>query len=180
MRCFNGAAGVNPRIAAMSDEMLSGRLLLQWGRGCEPADRRRRMRGGEKASSSLQWGRGCEPADRGCRVACTIPTGTGFNGAAGVNPRIGDEPVAIVPETIGLQWGRGCEPADSTERAGSRGGAIKLQWGRGCEPADSPRSGPETYRSRGFNGAAGVNPRIGHRIRLVKPGKMAASMGPRV
>ena len=36
--CFNGAAGVNPRIYVATVEALQVKALLQWGRGCEPAD----------------------------------------------------------------------------------------------------------------------------------------------
>ena len=39
MPAFNGAAGVNPRIAKHRAEIIASGRVLQWGRGCEPADR---------------------------------------------------------------------------------------------------------------------------------------------
>ncbi len=40
------------------------------------------------ATAALQWGRGCEPADRKFSSEAVFNMGLGFNGAAGVNPRI--------------------------------------------------------------------------------------------
>ena len=66
---FNGAAGVNPRMAAVLVKGIWLANPLQWGRGCEPAD------GSFDQAllfpmKSLQWGRGCEPADG--RLAHTV------------------------------------------------------------------------------------------------------------
>ena len=36
----------------------------------------------------------------------------GFNGAAGVNPRMAHEAAPELQPEQSLQWGRGCEPAD--------------------------------------------------------------------
>ena len=35
---FNGAAGVNPRMAGRDARVSLRGVWLQWGRGCEPAD----------------------------------------------------------------------------------------------------------------------------------------------
>ena len=81
----------------------------------------------------------------------------GFNGAAGVNPRI----------------------AAALARGGATGAG--LQWGRGCEPADSgvKKRKPRAKRSS-FNGAAGVNPRIVTIPSIRSHSMTRASMGPRV
>ena len=80
----------------------------------------------------------------------------GFNGAAGVNPRMARVKRTNTKKRNWLQWGRGCEPTDGTEKATGRATTIRLQWGRGCEPTDG--------RSK---------PPVRHMVEL-------ASMGPRV
>ena len=59
--------------------------------------------------------------------------------------------------------------------------AATLQWGRGCEPTD----GLKVYYHRGedgigFNGAAGVNPRMVSEMFAGADFAIEASMGPRV
>ena len=132
---FNGAAGVNPRMAAGLGECYFNACVLQWGRGCEPAD-------GPNASP----------------YTARIPQN--FNGAAGVNPRMVVALVLPLHLLMVLQWGRGCEPADGAHADDLARKQKELQWGRGCEPADGGYrlSGQKTPGD--FNGAAGVNPRM--------------------
>ena len=80
---FNGAAGVNPRMAAkLQAHPGFPAQMLQWGRGCEPADG---SQGGVEDDDThrLQWGRGCEPAD-GIGRAMKEP----WNAAASMGPRV--------------------------------------------------------------------------------------------
>ncbi len=85
-----------------------------------------------------------------------------FNGAAGVNPRIAEQKTASPFSKKGLlQWGRGCEPADSRglrwSPSLSPGG---FNGAAGVNPRIEALSALQTARANGFNGAAGVNPRI--------------------
>ncbi len=66
--CFNGAAGVGPRMGFYGGTQYSGALMLQWGRGGWPADIAAEIVT-VPADGMLQWGRGGWPADE-CVLAC--------------------------------------------------------------------------------------------------------------
>ncbi len=112
--------------------------VLQWGRGGWPADGQgdhRRMSADTYASMgprglargwltkrpeamleySLQWGRGGWPAD-GCAGVRAAGQGRGFNGAAGVGPRMEQRWQRSLFRLYQLQWGRGGWPADGVQR----------------------------------------------------------------
>ena len=110
-------------------------------------------------SHGLQWGRGCEPAD--INAVFGFPAVLfGFNGAAGVNPRI----------SPGWRHRRGC-PCCFNGAAGVNP-RICLQINVGHRNAT------------GFNGAAGVNPRIYERHTQTEKTQMsfngAAGVNPRI
>ena len=110
---FNGAAGVNPRMAQFGTEAGDGADGLQWGRGCEPADGSRSPVATRSSGASFNGAAGVNPRMDVINTPwrSEVPR---FNGAAGVNPRMafceapGSSPLAL------LQWGRGCEPADGS------------------------------------------------------------------
>ena len=61
----------------------------------------------------------------------------GFNGAAGVNPRMGVSQVADRPHHESFNGAAGVNPRMETYPPGFHGmGERRLQWGRGCEPTD--------------------------------------------
>ena len=126
-RRFNGAAGVNPRMDAVSLPFRSYIKGFNGAAGVNP-----RMGG----CNSPQWGHLMS-----------------FNGAAGVNPRMAIVDGGLSVPSYALQWGRGCEPADGFNHAEDCARVVVLQWGRGCEPADGSEGGrhhrPERVASMG-------------------------------
>ena len=83
-----------------------------------------------------------------------------FNGAAGVNPRIGAHLGTKGPFRWTFNGAAGVNPRIVDASGAGTKTAFPLQWGRGCEPADSWRARRKPTRASSFNGAAGVNPRI--------------------
>ncbi len=74
MRCaiysFNGAAVVRPRKAVAGRPRVRQVDRLQWGRGCETAERGNATLVMGRLGHRLQWGRGCETAERLDTLSC--------------------------------------------------------------------------------------------------------------
>ena len=84
---FNGAAGVNPRMATSTNPERRNGLILQWGRGCEPADGTGLERAVAGAKLNFNGAAGVNPRMAAALGECYF-NACDFNGAAGVNPRM--------------------------------------------------------------------------------------------
>jgi len=158
---FNGAAAVQPRKDAIGLHVRAGRQASMGPRLFS----RGKMRQGCPVvlDEMLQWGRGCSAAERRRDAFRRRDGPSGFNGAAAVQPRKGggclqarDDATKAsmgprlfsrgkrsacdnITAALALQWGRGCSAAESTSRAPPLPRANGLQWGRGCSAAERTR-----------------------------------------
>ncbi len=122
LHCFNGAAGVCPR-------MVAG----QYSPRTTP-----------KASMGPRgFARGWSEQLGKAAICCR-----GFNGAAGVCPRMArcNKTSSTLPTQ--LQWGRGGLPADGVLGTVERKAMNRLQWGRGGLPADGIDTGALSVKLR--------------------------------
>jgi len=78
---------VKPRNVRMPFLTHPARIVLQWGRGREAAERAEQLGEGGEIKFGLQWGRGREAAERRSARACASGHCARFNGAAAVKPR---------------------------------------------------------------------------------------------
>ena len=153
---FNGAAVRRPRRVGRSCAARREPTRLQWGRGPETAESRRRAsplsdcasmgpRSGDRGESrrgrrawpsALQWGRGRETAESARRDPARARD-AGFNGAAVRRPRRdrGDRRRASAGR--GFNGAAVRRPRRVASRRGRRALRRVLQWGRGPETAES-------------------------------------------
>ncbi len=83
----------------------------------------------------------------------------GFNGAAAVRPRRGEQERIAEDAKRMLQWGRGGEAAESVAEAKAYEEALGFNGAAAVRPRRGATTRDTRQSTRGFNGAAAVRPR---------------------
>ncbi len=174
--CFNGAAGVGPRMFRASLTRCALRTCFNGAAGVGP-----RMFAIDVATGLiLAASMGPRGLARGCPelFAEAMQRAKGFNGAAGVGPRMSRFANCEAPMRQGLQWGRGGWPADEAKLAKVATLGVELQWGRGGWPADGRAVCNHRRRTRASMGPRGLARGSGVPFEK-RDNAIRASMGPR-
>ncbi len=158
-------------------------VRLQWGRGGWPADGSLPW-SAQGPPPPLQWGRGGWPADGGTVTSLVYYIDTGFNGAAGVGPRMAMRTICLSRESSRFNGAAGVGPRMGSISSTVSGTSRGFNGAAGVGPRMDFIPNVDVVPDTSFNGAAGVGPRMEKALRttpaLSSRFNGAAGVGPRM